>query len=161
MTKLVRREDFFDELMDFRRVFDRMLTSFTSGWPWAVESTRALSFAPPIEAWVDRKDNKYHLRAEMPGIDPNKLELCQQGNTLTISAERKTTEEKKEADYLHQEFAYGCFERTVALPEGVQGDKLVAECYNGVLEVVAPIAAAAVPRKIEVKSLPKAKAAAA
>jgi HSP20 family protein len=161
MTKLIRRDDPFAQLFDLRRDFDEMFRRFSTGWPWAERLERATSFAPAIEAWIDRKENKYHLRAEMPAVDPNKVELCVQGNTLTLSAERKAQEEKKEADYLDQEFAYGCFERTIMLPEGVDADKLTAEYKDGVLDIVAPVAATAMPRKIEITALPKAKGAGA
>ena len=77
-----------------------------------------------------------------------------QGNTLNISGERSTSRETKESDYLHREITYGSFQRLVELPEGVDKDKLNAEYRNGILEITAPIAAAALPRRIEVKSLP-------
>jgi HSP20 family protein len=50
------------------------------------------------------------------------------------------------------EIVYGVFERTLALPEGVNVEKLTAEYVNGVLEITAPVAAAALPRKIEIKT---------
>lgn len=52
------------------------------------------------------------------------------------------------------EITYGSFHRTITLPEGVDKDKLNAEYRNGMLEITAPIAAAALPRKVEIKSLP-------
>jgi len=74
-----------------------------------------------------------------------------QGETLTISGERKKVETKKEVSHHHREFTYGAFERTLPLPEGVDVEKLVAEFNNGVLEINAPLVAAALPRRIEVK----------
>jgi len=67
----------------------------------------------------------------------------------------------QKSDYLRREITYGSFERLIELPEGVDKDKLTAEYRNGVLEMTAPISAAALPRKIEVKSLPSAKGAGA
>jgi HSP20 family protein len=60
-----------------------------------------------------------------------------------------------------REFLYGRFQRSVMLPEGVDTDKLTAEYKDGVLEITAPISGAAIPRKIEIKSLPRAKGVAA
>jgi len=58
---------------------------------------------------------------------------------------------------LHEEISYGKFERTFTLPEGVDTDKLTAEYQNGVLEITAPVAAAALPRRIEIRTTPLSK----
>ncbi len=158
MAYLARRENPFEELFDFRRDFDDIFNRFMTG---AERPTGMLGSAPPIEAWVDSKEKKYHLRIALPGVDPNEVQLNLQGNYLTLSGEHKSTEEKKDVDYLNKEFSYGRFERTVILPEGVDTEKLTAEYNNGVLEMVAPLSATALPKRIEIKSLPKAKAAGA
>ena len=75
-----------------------------------------------------------------------------QANMLTIRGERKLTHGTKEIELLEGEIFYGVFERTLALPEGVNVEKLTAEYVNGVLEITAPVAAAALPRKIEIKT---------
>ena len=90
----------------------------------------------------------------LPGVDPKNVNLQVQANTLTISGERSATRETKEADYLRREITYGSFQRSILLPEGVDTDKLNAEYRNGILEITAPIAAAALPRKVEIKALP-------
>lgn len=90
----------------------------------------------------------------LPGVDPKEVNLHVQGNTLTISGERSTTHETKEADYLRREIAYGSFQRSILLPEGVDKNKLNAEYRNRILEITAPMAAAALPRKVEIKALP-------
>ena len=76
---------------------------------------------------------------------------------LTIKGEKRITKTLKEVEVKQSEFVYGSFERTLTLPEGIALDKLVAEFQNGVLEVTAPVAVAALPRKIEVKIAPIAK----
>ena len=102
-------------------------------------------------------------RSRMPRLprrshDPKDVDLQVQGNTLTISGERSTTHETNEADYLRREITYGSFQRSILLPEGVDKDKLNAEYRNGILEITAPIATAALPRKGEIKALPGAAA---
>jgi HSP20 family protein len=121
--------------------------------------TAPFALTPPIEAWVDKDTKKYHLRMALPGVDQNKVELNLRGNILTISAERKASREAKEVDYLYRELSYGTFRRTLTLPEGVDTEKINAEYNNGLLEITAPMAAAALPRRVEIKGLPKAKAA--
>jgi HSP20 family protein len=64
--------------------------------------------------------------------------------------ERRSTD----VDVLHEEISYGAFERTFTMPDGVDADKLSAEYKDGVLEITAPVAASALPRRIEVKTAP-------
>lgn len=102
---------------------------------------------------MDKDTKKYISRISLPGVEPKDVQINTQGNLLTIRGERKFTRSTKELDMLHEEMAYGTFERTLTLPEGVVADKLVAEYNNGVLELAAPVSAAALPRKIEIKTL--------
>jgi HSP20 family protein len=85
-----------------------------------------------------------------------KLDL--QGNSLTISGQHKTEGEKKESDYLHKEFSFESFERTVVLPEDLDAEKITAAYKNGVLEIEAPLNATAVPKRIEIRTEEKANA---
>ena len=157
MTKLAIRENPLEDLFDFRRGFEQLFNRFLTGWPSIMEAeTTPFALTPPIEAWVDKDTEKYHLRLALPGVDPSKVELNLQGNMLTISAERKASREAKDVDYLHREFSYGTFRRTLTLPEGVETEKINAEYNNGLLEITAPMVAAALPRRVEIKGLPKA-----
>lgn len=162
MNLLSRRRDLFEELTDFRRSFEEMFDRI-AGWPRAQDQPTAVTslFVPPMDAWVDREAKKYNLRVALPGMDPKEVQLNVEGNRLSITGEHKSSEEKKEKDYHLREFSYGRFERSVALPEGVNTEKLAAEYKDGVLEISAPVTEAALPRKVEIKSLPKAKAAGA
>ena len=162
MTNLARRENLFEHLLDFRRDFDdklnRLVTGSVSG---GERAARLIVAVPPIEAWVDKENKKYHLSIAVPGVDPKEVEVNVQGNNLTVSGEHKSSEEKKEADYLEEEFSYGRFERSIVLPKGIDTSNLTAEYKNGVLEIEAPVAAEALPKRIEVKTAPVAKAAGA
>jgi len=162
MANLAGRETLFTDLFDFRRdlngLFNRLVTGSPSG---SERATKMIALVPPIEAWVDRDEKKFHLSIALAGIDPKDVQLNLQGNNLSVSGEQKTSEEKKGADYLYQEMSYGRFERSIVLPEGVDTEKLTAEFRNGVLEITAPMSAAALPRKVEIKTSPVAKGAAA
>lgn len=157
MSNLAKRE-MFDELFDFRRNFDHIFHRFLSGsGPSEDRVARMFSEVPPIEAWVDKENKKYHLRIALPGIDPKDLKVEVQGSRLTISGQHQSSEEKKEGEYLQQEFSYGQFQRSVVLPEGSDMSKLNAEYNNGVLEISAPLSEAALPKQIEVKTAAKTK----
>ncbi|MEU0644961.1 Hsp20/alpha crystallin family protein [Streptomyces phaeochromogenes] len=81
-------------------------------------------------------DGTYVLRAELPGIDPEKhVEITVAEGLLTLRAER--TEETK--DKRHTEFRYGTFTRAVRLPAGAEGDEATAEYKDGVLTVTVPV----------------------
>jgi HSP20 family protein len=157
MTFLARRENLFDDLFDFRRDFDGMFNRILkNGTRTEGGSTAMVILAPPIEAWVDTKEKKYHLRVALPGVTPDEVKLDLQGNSLAISGEHKTGGEKKESNHFHKEFSFESFERTVLLPEDVDAEKITAEYKNGVLEIVAPLSAAAIPKRIEIKTEEKA-----
>lgn len=155
MTNLIPRDNFFQDLFDFRRDFDQIFNRFLS-WPSAQEESAMTTagFSPAIESFIDKDGKKFHCQVMLPGVDPKNVNLQVQGNTLTISGERSATKETKEADYLRREITYGSFQRSMLLPDGVDTDKLNAEYRNGILEITAPISAAALPRKVEIKSLP-------
>jgi len=107
---------------------------------------------PAVESYVDKEAKKYICKVTVPGVELKDVEVNAQGNLITIRAERKIAREKKEIEFFEREINYGVFERTLFLPEGVLTEKLTAEYVNGVLEITAPVAAVALPRKIEIKS---------
>ena len=97
-----------------------------------------LPFSPAsmfrVEDYV--KDNNYVVRAELPGMDPDKdIEITVDDGTLTIHAERR--EETKEAH--RSEFRYGSFTRSVALPDQADTEHITATCDKGILEVTVPV----------------------
>jgi HSP20 family protein len=94
------------------------------------------------------------IRAEIPGIDPEKdVELTVHEGMLSIRAERRVEENRQDKGYTRSELHYGTMTRTLPLPEGVDESSVTADYQDGVLEVRVPIpqpAPAAEPRKIAV-----------
>ena len=167
MTNLMLRDNFFNDLFEFRRDFDEIFNHMLTFRPFLkeqlpLETPYSLApFAPAVEAYIDKEVKKYIVRVSLPGVEPKEVEINLQGNRLTIKGEKRITKMLKEVEVKHSEFLYGSFERTLTLPEGIVSDKLVAEFHNGVLEITAPIAVAALPRKIEVRTVPIARQVAA
>ena len=162
MANLTKHGDLFEELFGFRREFDELFNRLFGGnMLGPVRFTPTQTEVPPIEAWVDKEAKRYHARVAIPGIDPKDVQVNLEGNTLSIHAERKQNVERNEVDYLRREFSYGFLDRVLALPEGTETEKVTAEFNNGVLEVTAPMAAAALPRRIEIKGVAKPKIASA
>jgi HSP20 family molecular chaperone IbpA len=93
-------------------------------------------------------DGKYVLRAELPGMDPEKdIQIQIRGNELSIAAERTV----ETHDKTHSEFSYGKFARAVRLPAGAVPDDISATYEAGILEVTVPVKPEPDMRQIEVK----------
>jgi HSP20 family protein len=106
--------------------------------------------APAIESHVDK--DTLVIKADLPGIDPKEVSISVTGNQLTIAGERKQEEKKEEKDYFYREVAYGKFTRTMALPEGVDADKVKATYKNGVLEITMPAPQQVTGKKIQIEA---------
>lgn len=157
MKNLALRDPLFEDLFDFRREFDKIFNRILTVKPWGKEEVAPWmlgNFAPAVEAYVDKEAKKYICRVSLPGIEPKDVQIHVQGNLLTIAGERKYNRTTKEPEVFHEEFAYGKFERTLEVPEGFNEEKMYAESVNGMLEITAPVSAAALPRKIEIKTIP-------
>lgn len=155
MKNLYNTERLFEDLFDFRRDFDEMFNRILTGRPWALELPefkKEFNIAPAVETYIDKEAKKYVCKVVLPGVEPKDVQVHAQGNVLVIRGERKITHKEKEAEFFEEEINYGVFERTLTLPEGVSTEKLAAEFVNGVLEITAPVAVAALPRKIEIKT---------
>ncbi|OFI38129.1 heat-shock protein Hsp20 [Arthrobacter sp. SW1] len=86
------------------------------------------------------KDNVLTVRAELPGVDPDKdVEIAVTDGTLQIKAERRESSEKKEDDSYRSEFRYGSMFRSIPLPKGVNEEDICATYKDGVLEIRAPL----------------------
>lgn len=91
------------------------------------------------------------VTAELPGVDPEDVDISVSGNTLTIRGEKKQEKKDKKQDYHYVERHYGSFHRSIQLPNTVDPDKIEANYKNGVLTVTIPKHAEAKPRRITVK----------
>ena len=101
---------------------------------------------------VYQTDKEYVVKASLPGVKPEDVDVNIVGETLTIKAEAKGEKEVKEEDWLLKERHYNSFSRTITLPGEVQTDKVEATMQNGVLELKLPKAETLVPKTIKVKS---------
>jgi HSP20 family protein len=106
-------------------------------------------YVPQIASYVD--GNSLCIRADLPGVDPQEVELLVEDNQLTLKGERKAEQEQQNGNRLTQEVQYGAFARTFTLPEGVMAEELQASYHNGVLEVTVPLPAAKLAKKVPVQ----------
>lgn len=92
---------------------------------------------PTINTYV--KDNVFHLEAELPGVDTDKLDLRVDGRDLILRGERRETHKAEDAEYLIRESRVSMFERHLTLPEGADIEKIHASYKDGLLEVSMPM----------------------
>ena len=105
--------------------------------------------APPLNAWVGEGD--VTIAAELPGVNPGKVDISVIGDTLTISGSREVETLKEGESYHRQERDFGRISRTIQLPFHVEADKVEAKYARGILKITLPRAEADKPRKIAVK----------
>lgn len=92
----------------------------------------------------------FMVRAEIPGVDKDKIEITTLGEQLTIRGERVIKPAQEQSAYHRRERESGTFRRVVTLPERIDASKIQASYRNGVLEVVVPRAPEAQPRQIRI-----------
>jgi len=132
----------------FHQDFDQLGRFFAGATDEAVQ--RAAPWLPAAEGRIE--DGAYVIQLALPGVDPKDVEVSLMDNVLTVKGERKANHDTSGKDYFVREVAYGAFQRTVALPEGVDAAQVEAKYANGMLEVRVPAPQAATPRTIEVKA---------
>jgi HSP20 family protein len=106
------------------------------------------SYVPQIESSV--RENTLYVKADLPGIDPNDVEVMVEGTQLTLRGERKAEHEGKNGGYGHREVQYGSFVRSFTIPEGVKAEDIQAKYHNGVLELSIPLPASVLAKKINI-----------
>jgi HSP20 family protein len=130
-------------LNEFNRFFDRYSTND--------ESTSAVAeWAPAVD--IEEHADKYVLHADVPGVDPNAIEITLEKGVLTLAGAREKTLEQNGVDSRRIERISGRFLRRFTLPDSVDAEAVKASGKHGVLEIVIPKREAAKPRKITVNS---------
>jgi len=138
-------------ILNTSRDLDEMFSHFLGDWEQGRIPRHATPavYVPQITSYVD--GNSLCIRADLPGVDPQEVELLVEDNQLTLKGERKAGQEQQNGNRLAQEVQYGAFARTFTLPEGVTAEGLQARYHNGVLEVTVPLPAAKLAKKVPVQ----------
>jgi HSP20 family protein len=154
-TKAVAPRRSLMDLGRWERDMDRMMEDFFGRrlrpwWPERWSGTEGFDMKTPAVDVFEEKDDVV-VKAEIPGMDKDNIEVTLGDSTLTIKGEKKKEEEIKEENYYRSERSYGSFVRTVDLPKEVHADKVKATFKNGVLEVRMPKTEEAKAKEIKVK----------
>ena len=110
---------------------------------------RASAGVFPLTNLTEDKD-KYYVRAELPGVKGDELDIQVTGNNLAISGERKIDAENEDAKYHRREREAGTFSRMIGLPGDIDADRVEANLENGILTIVVSKAEIAKPKQISV-----------
>ena len=132
----------FDPLANlrlFEDAFTRMLTEPQTNRPWA----------PSVDIY--ETENELVLKADLPDVDLNDIDVRVENQTLSISGERKFEKTDTAKGYHRMERNYGRFTRSFAVPNSFDTEKIAADYKNGVLSVSLPKKEAAKPRQVKVE----------
>lgn len=141
VSPFAEMDKYFDNF--FRNPFS-MLTApvMQSAFPKAVD------IAPSVD--IFEEGDEVVVKADIPGVQKDDIDITITENSLTISGERKQEKKVKEKDFHRVERSYGSFSRSFRLPENVNGAKAKATFNDGVLEVRLPKTKANKQKKIEI-----------
>ncbi len=117
-------------------------------WPWSAR-TEVVTAVPAIN--VSETSKEYTVRAELPGMRKEDVNITFDGGMLTISGERKQSKDEKDASYRMQESAYGAFSRSISLPRDADPAQAKAEFKDGELIITMAKNPALQPKKIMIR----------
>lgn len=144
---MLTRWDPVREMMGLRRAMDRLFDDAmvsSPGWDNVSRMELALD--------VSESDEAYTVRASIPGVNPDDIDITYNANTLTIKGEIKEEKEVQEARYHLRERRFGSFSRSINLPSTIDASGIQANYEKGVLSLNLPKAEEAKPKRIEIKT---------
>jgi HSP20 family protein len=133
----------FDPLVNFRAfedAFSRLLTEPQSNRPWS----------PAVDIY--ETENELVLKADLPGIEPENVDVRVENQTLTVSGERKFEAKESGKGFHRIERSYGSFTRSFSVPNTFDTGSVAASFKNGILTVSLPKKEAAKPRQIKIEA---------
>ena len=136
---------------DLMTLQDRMSRLFEQSLPKAKYEDEGLfggAWAPAVD--IHETDQAIVLKADLPGLNPNEVDIRVEDNTLYLKGERKMGKETSEENYHRIERSYGSFSRTFILPRTVSAEKISADYKNGVLNVTMPKREESKPKQIHI-----------
>jgi len=135
----------FRELDAARRDMERLFDSLTG-----LTASRPAGVFPPIN--VSEDTESIYVRAELPGIKADDLDITMENDTLTIAGERKRAIENDAGSCHRCEREWGAFRRSFSLPTRVESEQVKANYLDGILTVTLPKAAEVRPKQIAVQA---------
>ncbi len=142
---------FYDVHSEMNRLFDEMFGGMARRGGRGQEASQGEAWSPALD--VLQEDGDVVVRAELPGVKPEDVDVTLSRGVLTISGRRKAEQEQQGQGYYVRERRYGSFRRSMVLPEGIDESKINARYEAGVLELrISGAAAVQEPKKIQIES---------
>jgi len=152
MANLVRREnrdvarqEGSEQRWDPFRMMDTLLRWDPFRWDNGL-AARGGEFVPRFD--IKETKNNYVLKADLPGVRDEDVQVSLNGNLLAVSGKREEEHRDEGEQYYAVERSYGTFSRSFALPDGIDGDNISADLKGGVLTIQIPKRPEAQPKKI-------------
>lgn len=130
--RAIERWEPFREMESLRREMDRLFDRLVPG----AGEAETLAFMPSAE--MEETEDAIRIKLEIPGIDPEDLNVEVTEDRVSITGERKSEMRTEEKGMIRSEFRYGRFERQIPLPSRIQSDQVQAEYKNGLLHLHLP-----------------------
>ena len=142
----------FDPFYQLNQIQDQMSKVFENSLSHSWDETAHYfrTWCPVVD--ILETEDYLFLKAELPGLTDDDVDVCIENNTLTLKGERKLEQQDKKADYHRKERFYGTFLRSFTLDSNVEQSKVTAEFNHGVLEIKLPKREESKPKQIKVKS---------
>ncbi len=144
LVKWRPRKDVLSVHDELDRAMDRLLR----GWVPA-NSYAGLDWSPSVD--IAESDDRFVVKAEVPGVDKDDIEISLVDGNLVIQGEKKQESEEEGRNFYRVERSYGSFKRVFALPARVDMDQVKASYEDGVLSVVIPKSGEAKSKKIRIE----------
>ena len=144
MTNLSRFEP-YREALSFEDQFNRIFREFAGR---SAEESNLTSWAPTVD--IAETEHELTVKADLPGVKPEDLDIRVENNILTIRGDRKFEKKTDEKNYLRVERTYGSFSRSFSLANTVKTEAIKADYKDGVLTLTIPKREEAKPKQIKV-----------
>ena len=144
--------DPFAGVTGMRRFIDRVFDD-SHFRPYRYSANRWHNGYLPVD--VTEGENEVVIKASLPGLKPEDVDISLDANVLTIKGEAATSEDSESGRYVIRERRWGAFNRSLSLPESLEGEKADATFEDGILTLTIPKAEEAKPKAIKVKGVKK------
>jgi len=148
-NEIMRHKPLFSDLSELHQTLDRLINNNLIEWEKDFPAMEMAHWVPKID--VKDKNNKYCIRADLPGVNAKDMEVTLEGGVLTIKGKKESEIKEEKEDYVRVERSAGSFFRAISLQDVDDDAKVSAKSKNGVLEIVVPKNGKTKSHKIQIK----------